>query len=53
MLTLHTWTTQNARKISVMLEECALSYDIVLVDILHNEQFSPPQPQQQNSGARR
>lgn len=40
MLTLHTWSTQNARKISVMLEECELDYQIVPVDIVANEQFS-------------
>lgn len=40
MLTLHTWPTQNARKISVMLEECDLDYEIVPVDIGNNEQFS-------------
>jgi GST-like protein len=42
MLTLHTWATQNARKISVMLEECGLEYRIVPVDIMNGEQFAEP-----------
>lgn len=40
MLTLYTWSTQNARKISTMLEECALDYQIMPVNILKDEQFS-------------
>ena len=39
MLNLYTWSTQNARKISVMLEECELDYKIVPVNILKDEQF--------------
>ena len=39
MLTLYTWSTQNARKISVMLEECGLDYRIAPVNILKDEQF--------------
>lgn len=40
MLTLYTWSTQNARKVSIMLEECGLEYKIAPVNILNNEQFS-------------
>lgn len=40
MLTLHTWSTQNARKIAIMLEECGLDCQITPVNILTNEQFS-------------
>ena len=40
MITLHTWATQNARKISVMLEECGFDYQINFVDITKGEQFS-------------
>lgn len=40
MLTLHAWTTQNARKITIMLEECGLPYRISPVDILKDEQHS-------------
>src|SRR3989338_5928200 len=41
MLTLYAWTTQNARKITIMLEECGLPYRISPVDILKDEQHSP------------
>ena len=40
MLTLYTWSTQNARKISIMLEESALDYKIAAVNILKDEHFS-------------
>lgn len=40
MLKLYTWSTQNARKISVMLEECELAYEVVPVDIMNDAQFS-------------
>ncbi|MES2071100.1 MAG: glutathione S-transferase N-terminal domain-containing protein [Pseudomonadota bacterium] len=41
MITLHTWTTPNGRKISIMLEELGLPYKIQPVNIAKNEQFSP------------
>ncbi len=41
MITLHTWTTPNGRKISIMLEELGLPYEIKPVNIGKNEQFSP------------
>lgn len=41
MITLHTWKTQNARKISIMLEECNLPYQINPIDIENNQQFDP------------
>lgn len=41
MLTLHTWTTPNGRKIPIMLEELGLEYDILTVDISKGEQFRP------------
>ncbi|GGC69421.1 glutathione S-transferase family protein [Undibacterium terreum] len=41
MITLHTWTTPNGRKISIMLEELGLPYEIKTVNIGKNEQFSP------------
>lgn len=40
MLTLHTWSTQNARKVSIMLEECGLDWNIAPVNLVENEQFS-------------
>lgn len=37
-LTLHAWPTPNSYKISIMLEECALEYDIKPVHIFKGEQ---------------
>lgn len=41
MLTLHTWSTPNGRKISIMLEELGVPYETVAVDINKGEQFAP------------
>jgi GSH-dependent disulfide-bond oxidoreductase len=41
MIELYTWSTPNGRKISVMLEECALAYNVHRVDIGAGEQFAP------------
>ncbi len=41
MIDLHTWTTPNGRKVSVMLEECGLPYTAHKVNIGQNEQFKP------------
>ena len=41
MIELHTWTTPNGRKVSVMLEECGLPYIAHKVNIGQNEQFKP------------
>ncbi len=41
MLRLYAWHTPNGRKISVMLEECALPYEIVKVALAKGEQFTP------------
>ena len=38
MLKLFTWPTQNARKISIMLEECNLDYEIHAINIEKDEQ---------------
>jgi GST-like protein len=38
MLKLITWSTQNARKISIMLAACQLDYDIQWLNIEENEQ---------------
>ena len=40
MFVLYTWATQNARKISIMLEECKATYEIVPIDIEKDQQFS-------------
>lgn len=41
MITLYTWSTPNGRKVSIALEELALAYDVVPVDIGKDEQFDP------------
>ena len=41
MIRLHAWHTPNGRKISVMLEECALPYEIVKVNLSKGEQLTP------------
>jgi GST-like protein len=38
---LYFWPTPNGWKITVMLEECGLAYNIVPVDIAKGEQFAP------------
>ena len=41
MIALHTWSTPNGRKVSVMLEECGLPYSVHKVNIGQGEQFRP------------
>jgi len=41
MIDLYTWKTPNGRKVSVMLEECGLPYNIRAIDIGKDEQFTP------------
>ena len=41
MIDLHTWTTPNGRKVSIMLEECGLPYRVHPVNIGKDEQFKP------------
>ena len=41
MIDLYTWKTPNGRKVSVMLEECGLSYNTHPIDIGKGEQFTP------------
>jgi GST-like protein len=41
MIELYTWGTPNGRKISIMLEECGLPYNVHKVDIGKGEQFTP------------
>lgn len=41
MIDLYTWGTPNGRKVSVMLEECGLSYRTHPINIGKNEQFAP------------
>ncbi len=41
MIDLHTWSTPNGRKVSIALEEMALPYRVVPVDITRGEQQAP------------
>jgi len=41
MIELYTWGTPNGRKVSIMLEECGLSYRLHKIDIGKGEQFAP------------
>ncbi|EYF05079.1 glutathione S-transferase family protein [Chondromyces apiculatus] len=41
MITLYTFTTPNGRKVSIMLEELGLPYEVKTVDISKGEQFDP------------
>jgi len=41
VITLYTWATPNGRKVSVMLEECALAYTVHPIDIMNGAQFEP------------
>ena len=41
MIDLYTWTTPNGRKVSIMLEEAGLPYEVHPVDIGKDEQFAP------------
>jgi len=41
MIDLYYWPTPNGHKISIMLEECALEYTTVPVDIGQGDQFAP------------
>lgn len=41
MIQLYTWGTPNGRKVSIMLEEVGLPYQVVPVNIGADEQFNP------------
>lgn len=41
MIKLHTWSTPNGRKASIMLEEVALPYQVFPINIMKDEQFAP------------
>ncbi len=41
MMTLYTWGTPNGRKVSIMLEECALPYSVRKIDITSGAQSAP------------
>ncbi len=41
MIDLYTWGTPNGKKVSIMLEECALPYTLHKVNVGKDEQFAP------------
>jgi GSH-dependent disulfide-bond oxidoreductase len=41
LIDLYTWTTPNGRKISIMLEEIGLAYEVHAVNLSEGEQFKP------------
>ncbi len=41
MIELHTWSTPNGRKASIMLEEVGLPYEVFPINITKKEQFAP------------
>lgn len=41
MLDLHTWSTPNGRKVSILLEELGQPYNVISIDISKDEQFAP------------
>jgi GST-like protein len=41
LIELYTWGTPNGRKVSVMLEECGLAYNVHRIDIGKGDQFKP------------
>ncbi|HEX6960034.1 MAG TPA: glutathione binding-like protein [Ferrovibrio sp.] len=41
MIDLYVWGTSNGRKVSIMLEETGLPYQVFPIDITKNEQFAP------------
>jgi GST-like protein len=41
LIDLYTWSTPNGRKVSIMLEECGLAYEVHSINIGKDEQFAP------------
>jgi len=41
MIDLYTWGTPNGRKVSIMLEEVGLEYNVHSIDITKDDQFAP------------
>jgi GSH-dependent disulfide-bond oxidoreductase len=41
VIDLYTWTTPNGRKVSILLEELGLPYEVHPIDISKDEQFQP------------
>ncbi|MEM6973963.1 MAG: glutathione S-transferase family protein [Pseudomonadota bacterium] len=41
MIDLYTWSTPNGRKVSILIEELGIAYDVHPIDITKDEQFAP------------
>ncbi|MFG6560523.1 MULTISPECIES: glutathione S-transferase family protein [unclassified Sulfitobacter] len=41
MIDLYTWTTPNGRKVSILLEELGIDYNVHAIDIGKDEQYAP------------
>ena len=41
MIDLYTWHTPNGRKVSIMLEEIGMAYNVFPINIAKDEQFQP------------
>ena len=41
MIDLYTWHTPNGRKVSIMLEEIEMPYEVHSINIAKDEQFQP------------
>ena len=41
MIDLYTWPTPNGQKVSIMLEEVELPYNVIPIDIGKGDQFQP------------
>ncbi|RMD89679.1 MAG: glutathione S-transferase [Alphaproteobacteria bacterium] len=41
MIDLYTWTTPNGRKVSILLEEMGLEYEVHAIDIMKGDQYDP------------
>jgi len=41
MIDLYTWSTPNGRKVSIMLEETGLAYNVHPINIMKDDQFQP------------
>ena len=41
MIDLYTWHTPNGRKVSIMLEETGIPYNVFSINIAKDEQFQP------------
>ena len=41
MIDLHYWPTPNGKKVTILLEECGLPYQVVRCNIGRGDQFTP------------